>query len=88
MTAATTGINTTTDNAVKAYSSGKVIYISGKLTGYNAALISINGTTVGNYKFTNDSLATLDESGLVDGVYILQVNNGSKIYTFKLILNS
>jgi hypothetical protein len=84
---ATTGISTiNTDNSVKAYSSGKAIYINGKLTGYNAVLFSANGTTVGNYKLTNDGLTTLDESSLADGVYILRVNNGSKIFTFKLIL--
>lgn len=88
-TAATvTGINSTTcnDKAVKAYSFGKVIYISGKLSGYNVTLISLSGTTVRNYKLTNEGLATLDESSLLDGVYILRVNNGSKIYTFKLFL--
>jgi len=88
MTSITTGINSTTntDKAVKAYSLGKVIYICGKLTGYDAAIISSNGATVGSYKLTNDGLTTLDENRLVDGVYILRVNNGSKIYTFKLIL--
>lgn len=86
--ATSTGVNgiKNTDEAVKAYSLGKVIYIRGKLTGYTASIFSLNGTTVGSYKLTNDGLITLDENSLLDGVYILRVNNGSKIYTFKLIL--
>lgn len=76
------------DKAVKAYSSEKVIYINGELTGYNASLISINGTTVRNYKLTNDGLTTFDESSLMDGVYLLLISKGSEKYYFKLILKS
>ncbi|MEI8202738.1 MAG: T9SS type A sorting domain-containing protein [Bacteroidota bacterium] len=86
--ATTTGVNgiKSTDESVKAYSLAKVIYIKGKLTGYTASIISINGNIVGCYKLENDGLITLDESRLVEGVYILRVNNRSKIYTFKLKL--
>jgi hypothetical protein len=87
--ATATNINNTTntDNTIKAYSTGKVIYLSGKLAGCNASLISINGITVRNYKLTNNGLSTFDESELVDGFYILQVSKGNIIYTSKLILN-
>ena len=74
------------DNAVTAYSYGKVIYINGKLTGSDAVLISMNVTIIGNYKLTKDGLTTLNESSLQDGIYILQVNTESKLYTFKLII--
>jgi hypothetical protein len=86
---ASTGINNTknTDNDVNAYSAGKVIYINGKVSGYNASLCNINGTNVGNYKLTNDGLTTLNVGGLGNGIYVLKVNNGNKIYIFKLILN-
>jgi len=75
-----------TDDAVKAYSVGKKIYIIGELMDYNASLININGSTVRNYKLTNNGPTTLDESILIDGVYILRVSKGSKIFTFKLKL--
>ncbi len=74
------------DNLVEAYSYGKVIYIKGELSGYNATLISVNGTTVETYKLTNDGLTTIDQSSIKDGVYFLQINNGSDFYNFKLIL--
>ncbi len=87
--AASTGVNSiiNTDNEVKAYFVGKDIYINGKLTEANVSLIKIDGTTVANYKLTNDGLTTLIVSGLVHGIYVLRVNNGSEIKTFKLILN-
>ena len=75
-----------TDNAIKAYSAGKRIFILGELAGYNATLINMNGTTVRNYKLTNSGQTTLDESGIIDGIYILRLNKGSKIFTFKLKL--
>jgi len=82
------GINSITnlDHLVKAWSSGKVIYLNGKLAGYNAALISVNGTVAGSYRFTTDGTTTLDESSLEGGLYVLRVSNESKIYTFKLML--
>jgi hypothetical protein len=86
--ATTTGVQITikTDGTVKAYSAGKKIYITGELAGYNATLININGTTVRNYKLTGSGRTTIDESGLIDGIYILRVYKGSKISTFKLKL--
>jgi hypothetical protein len=75
-----------TDDAIKAYSAGKNIYIQGELNGYNAALININGSIVRNYKLTDNGQTTLDESGLIDGIYILRVSKGSNIYIFKLKL--
>ena len=75
-----------TDDAVKAYSFDKKIYITGELAGYNATLININGSTVRNYKLTNNGQSIFDESGLIDGVYILRVYKGSKISAFKLVL--
>jgi hypothetical protein len=86
--ATTTGVQNTikTDDAVKAYSAGKNIYIIGELAGYNATLINVNGTTVRNYKLTISGQTTIDESGLIDGIYILRVYKGSKIATFKLKL--
>jgi len=87
---ASTGIKTTKniDNEVNAYSIAKQIYINGKVTGCNASLSNINGINVGNFKLTNDGLTTLNMSGLGNGVYILRVNSGSKIYTFKIMLNN
>jgi hypothetical protein len=87
MSAASDVSSTAADSEVKAYSSAKIIYINGKLSGYNASLYRINGSVVGNYYLTNDSQTTIDGSSLVDGVYILRVSNASKIYTFKLVLN-
>jgi len=84
----TTGIQNpiNTDDAIKAYSFDKKIYILGELSDYNATLININGSTVRNYKLTNNGQTTLDESGLIDGIYILRVSKGSKMFTFKLML--
>jgi hypothetical protein len=75
-----------TDDAVKAYSFDKKIYITGELAGYNATLINISGSTVRNYKLTDNGQSIFDESGLIDGVYILRVYKGSKISAFKLVL--
>jgi hypothetical protein len=88
-TAATTtgvSIRITPDDGVKAYSFGKKIYLQGELMGYNATLININGSTVRNFKLTHNGQTTIDESGLIDGVYILRVSKGSEVFTFKLIL--
>jgi hypothetical protein len=74
------------DDAIKAFSHDKKIHITGELTGYNATLVNISGSTVGNYKLTNNGQTTLDESGLINGVYILRVFKGSKMYSFKLII--
>ncbi|MBV5316098.1 MAG: T9SS type A sorting domain-containing protein [Prolixibacteraceae bacterium] len=75
-----------TDDAVKAYSFDKKIYIMGELKDYNAMLININGSVVRNYKLTTNGQTTIDETGLIDGVYILRVSKGNNLFTFKLIL--
>ncbi len=82
----TSVLNITNTDAVKAYSAGKKIYIMGELLDYKATLINLNGVTLRNYNLTNSGQTTFDESGLIDGVYILRVSKGSKIFTFKLKL--
>ena len=58
----------------------------GELIDSNAALFNVNGSVVRNYKLTTNGQTTLDETGLIDGVYILRIYKGSKISTFKLKL--
>jgi hypothetical protein len=84
--ATTTSVQNTinTDDEVKAYSYNKKIYIMGELMGYNATLINLNGSTLRNYKLSNNGMTTLDETRLIDGIYILHVNKGNKIFSFKL----
>jgi len=85
---ASTGINCTqnSDNELKAYAVGKVIYIKGSLNGCTASLYSIEGANIGNYKLTDNNLTTINRNDLVAGVYILKVKSNSKIYSFKLNL--
>jgi len=86
--ASSTGLNINPDNEVKAYSVGKVIYINGNIEGGKASLFKIDGTNVGNYTLTNAVSATLNQSQQTDGVYILRVNNGEKVYSFKVGLHN
>ncbi len=78
--------NTNIENVINTYSYGKIIYLNGDLEGYSVDIININGTTVKNYKLSNNGQTTLDASSLKDGFYILSVNNNSNLYTFKLLL--
>jgi len=74
------------EGSVKAYSFDKKIYVIGELSGYQATLVNINGSTVRNYKLTNHGQTTFDESGLNHGVYILRIFSGSIMYSFKLVI--
>ncbi len=86
--AASTGIaaNKNGDSEVKAYSTGKVITVKGNLSGSTATLFHIDGTKIGDYKLTNDGLSTINQNGLVSGIYILKVKTDNKLYSFKLHL--
>ncbi len=75
------------DNAVNACAKGKVIYITGsKLSGSDAKLYDISGRSINTYKLTSDGTVTLDESSLVNGVYVLHITSSGKAYAFKVIL--
>jgi len=88
--ASATGIDNinSIDNAVKAYALGKVIYINGNVGGFDATLNRIDGSLVENFKLTSDGLNTLTRNGLANGIYVLRVNNGNKVYNFKLVLQN
>jgi len=82
----TTGISTDEATTVSAYASNKTITINGKLAGATAQLFDINGKQVDVKKLSADNVSTLEESKLVDGVYVLRVISVGKVYSFKVVL--
>jgi len=89
MTSAATAINTTTsnENSVKAYAVAKTIYINTNSDSAIASLKTIEGKTVGNFNLTNESQNVIDQSSRNNGIYILEVKDGSQKYAFKIALN-
>jgi len=83
-----TGINTTqnADNAIKAYSVGKTIYINGVSTSSDITLYSITGMVVKEATLSGEPISVIKANELTNGYYILRVNTNGKVHSFKLSL--
>jgi hypothetical protein len=88
--ATSTGINANDihTQSTKAYSVRKIIYVTGLLSNSVAKLYDINGRSINMYKITTEGSVTLDESSLLNGVYVLQIISSGKTDSFKLRLNN